>query len=97
MVAPELEKVAAADAGRVLIIKVNTDELPTLAQRGRIQSIPTMAIFFRGREIGAYRRRRSAAAIQSFSPPGARGKPTVARTGVCLLFSRVVFPGTFVT
>ncbi len=66
LVAPELEKVAAADAGRVLIIKVNTDELPALAQRGRIQSLPTLAIFFRGREVARTAGACSAAAIQSF-------------------------------
>src|SRR3954471_18982282 len=39
MVAPELEKVAAEGAGRWLVAKVNTDELPRLAQRFRISSI----------------------------------------------------------
>ena len=66
MVAPELEKVAAADAGRVLIVKVNTDALPTLAQRGRLQSIPTLTIFFREREVARTAGAHSAAAIQSF-------------------------------
>ncbi|HZP47804.1 MAG TPA: thioredoxin domain-containing protein [Vicinamibacterales bacterium] len=51
MVAPELQKVAARQAGRVLVVKVNTDELADLGQRFGIRSIPTLAIFSGGREV----------------------------------------------
>ena len=51
MVAPELQKVAARQAGKVLVVKVNTDEQQELGFRFRIQSIPTLAIFAGGKEV----------------------------------------------
>jgi thioredoxin 2 len=51
MVAPELKKVASRQAGRVIVLKVNTDELSDLGQRFGIRSIPTMAVFSGGREV----------------------------------------------
>jgi thioredoxin 2 len=51
MVAPELQKVAARQAGKVLIIKVNTDEVQDLGMRHGIRSIPTLAVFADGREV----------------------------------------------
>jgi thioredoxin 2 len=51
MVAPELEKVARAAAGEFLVVKVDTEALPALAQRYRISSIPTMAVLRGGREL----------------------------------------------
>jgi thioredoxin 2 len=51
MVAPELEKVAARNAGRWLVAKVNTDALGDLGQRFGIRSIPTLAVFAGGREV----------------------------------------------
>lgn len=50
MVAPEIEKLALARKGRAVVVKVNTDELPTLGQRHAIASIPTVAVFHHGRE-----------------------------------------------
>jgi thioredoxin 2 len=50
MVAPELQKVAGRQAGRVIVIKVNTDALPDLGERFGIRSIPTLAVFAGGRE-----------------------------------------------
>lgn len=50
MVAPELEKVASESRGRVIIAKVDTDANRELGTRFRIESIPTLARFDRGRE-----------------------------------------------
>ena len=50
MVAPEVAKVAARRAGRAIVIKVNTDEVPELGERFGIRSIPTLAVFAGGRE-----------------------------------------------
>jgi thioredoxin 2 len=50
MVAPELKKVAASHAGRVLIVKVNSDELGDVAGRHGIRSIPTLVRFDGGKE-----------------------------------------------
>ena len=66
MVAPELEKVAASNAGRFVVVKVNTDVLPELGERFRIRSIPTMAIFEEGRETSRTTGAMPAAQIESF-------------------------------
>lgn len=50
MVAPELEKLARSKAGKVVVVKLNTDEVPAVAARFGIQSIPTMVLFQGGRE-----------------------------------------------
>lgn len=66
MVGPELAKVAARSAGRWLIVKVNTDALADLGERFRIRSIPTMAVFAAGREVGRTAGARPAADIEAF-------------------------------
>ena len=65
MVAPELEKVAARRAGQIIVAKVNTDAVPDLGQRLRIQSIPTLAIFAGGREVARTAGARPAADIEA--------------------------------
>ena len=66
MVAPELVKVAARQAGRWLIVKVNTDALNDLGQRYGIRSIPTLAVFAGGREVARTAGARPAADIEAF-------------------------------
>ncbi len=66
MVAPELVRVASANAGRYLVVKVNTDQLQELGGRYRIQSIPTMSVFVGGREAGRTSGARPAADIEAF-------------------------------
>ncbi len=66
MVAPELERVAASNAGRYVVVKVNTDAVPELGDRYGIRSIPTMAVFDKGREIGRTAGARPAADIEAF-------------------------------
>ncbi len=66
MVAPELEKVAARAAGRFLVAKVNTEALPALGERFAIRSIPTMAVYSRGREVARTTGARPAAEIEAF-------------------------------
>jgi len=66
MVAPELAKVASRNAGRYLILKVDTDALPDLGARFGIRSIPTMAVFVGGREAARTAGARPAADIEAF-------------------------------
>jgi thioredoxin 2 len=66
MVAPELEKVAARNAGRWLVVKVNTDVCTDLGERFGIRSIPTMAVFSGGREVTRTAGARPAAEIERF-------------------------------
>ena len=66
MVAPELKKVAARQAGKAIVIKVNTDELPDLGQRFGIRSIPTLAVFAGGKELARESGARPAEEIEAF-------------------------------
>jgi thioredoxin 2 len=66
MVAPELAKVAERHAGRWLVVKVNTDVLSDLGDRFGIRSIPTLAVFFGGREVARTAGARPAADVERF-------------------------------
>ena len=66
MVAPELQKVAARQAGRMIVVKVNTDELSDLGQRFNIRSIPTLAVFAGGKEAARTTGARPASEIEAF-------------------------------
>lgn len=66
MVAPELEKVAARNAGRWLVVKVNTDVCTDLGERFSIRSIPTLAVFSDGREVARTSGARPAADVERF-------------------------------
>lgn len=66
MVAPELQRVAAANAGRYVIAKVNTDAVPELGERFRIRSIPTMSVFHGGRQLASAAGARAAPDIEAF-------------------------------
>lgn len=66
MVAPEMEKVAAANRGKLVVAKVNTQALPGLGNRFEIRSIPTMAVFAEGREVDRTAGARPAPAIEAF-------------------------------
>jgi thioredoxin 2 len=72
MVAPELEKVAARQAGHLLVIKVNTDVLSDVGQRFGIRSIPTLAVFNGGREVARTAGARPAAEIEAFAAQATR-------------------------
>jgi thioredoxin 2 len=66
MVVPELDKIAHETAGRLLVAKVNTEEVPSLAQRSRITAIPTMALFKNGIEVARQAGAMPAPAIRKF-------------------------------
>jgi thioredoxin 2 len=66
MVAPELEKVARSNAGRYLVVKVNTEVLKDTAAAFRIQSIPTLALVHGGRELQRVAGAMPAPAIEAF-------------------------------
>jgi len=66
MVAPELARIAAEGLGKWLVVKVNTEELPALAQRFHISGIPTLALFQGGREVARQSGAMPAAAIRQF-------------------------------
>lgn len=49
MVAPEVVQAAATLAGRALVVKVDTEKLPQLAQRYRVAGIPNFVVFRAGK------------------------------------------------
>jgi thioredoxin 2 len=66
MVAPELERIASANAGHILVAKVNTQDQPGLANAFQVMSIPSLAIFHQGRVVSRIQGARPAADIQRF-------------------------------
>lgn len=51
MVAPVVEEIAAQYAGKVKVVKMNTDENPQIASTYGIRSIPTLMIFKEGQRV----------------------------------------------
>ncbi|HVE73594.1 MAG TPA: thioredoxin [Mycobacteriales bacterium] len=51
MVAPVLEEIAAENADKIAVVKVNIDENPGAARDYQIMSIPTMAVFSGGKVV----------------------------------------------
>jgi thioredoxin 2 len=66
MVSPALEQIANERAGRLKLVKVNTDEAPTLSQRFGIRGIPTLVMLVHGREIARSVGAQPAAALRSW-------------------------------
>jgi thioredoxin 1 len=62
MLSPVLDEIAAEQAGRIKVAKINIDENPALASRFRIQSIPTLLYFAGGQvrqqTVGAVSKKR---------------------------------------
>lgn len=51
MVSPALETLARERAGRIKLVKVNVDNSPLTQAQFRVQSIPTLIIFDKGRTV----------------------------------------------
>lgn len=51
MIAPAVEELASTYAGRAKVGKVNIDDYPQIAQRYRINSIPTVLVFKNGEAV----------------------------------------------
>jgi thioredoxin 1 len=50
MLAPALDEIAVAQAGRFKVVKINVDDNPVLAGRYEIRSVPTL-LYFAGGEV----------------------------------------------
>src|SRR5204863_8149197 len=66
MVAPEFVKLAKETAGKFVIGKVNTEEVPSLSQRFQITAIPTMMVFHNGLEKARQAGAMPAPALRKF-------------------------------
>lgn len=51
MVSPVVDEIAEQYSGQVKVVKVNTDENPTVASQYGIRSIPTLMIFKEGQRV----------------------------------------------
>ena len=51
MVAPVVEEISEQYDGQVKVVKVNTDENPSVASQYGIRSIPTLMIFKEGQRV----------------------------------------------
>jgi len=51
MVAPVVDEVASEYEGLVKVVKLNTDQNPTVASHYGIRSIPTLMVFKGGRQV----------------------------------------------
>jgi thioredoxin 2 len=65
-VAPQIDEVARRNAGRLVVVKVNTDLVQDVAARMRIQSIPTLAVFAGGHEAARSSGAMGADQIEAF-------------------------------
>ena len=66
MMAPEFAKAAASLKGRARLAKLNTEDHPEIASRTRIQGIPALVLYAKGREIARLAGARPAADIVAF-------------------------------
>ena len=65
-IAPALEKIAEQYEGNLVVGKVNIDEVPELAQRERIEVIPTLVLYHKGQAVGSIVGPGSKAEIAAF-------------------------------
>lgn len=63
---PLLEKVTAANAPRVRLVKIDVDKNTALAQQFRIQSIPTVYAFLNGQPVDGFQGALSERELQAF-------------------------------
>jgi thioredoxin 2 len=64
--APEFVKAAKTLQGRARLAKLNTEDNPAIAQRARIQGIPALVLYRRGREVARLAGARPASDIVAF-------------------------------
>jgi thioredoxin 1 len=63
MVAPVLDSIAAEQAGRVDLVKINVDENPRTVQKFGVLHVPTVTVFSGGKVVSQVIGARSKAAL----------------------------------
>jgi putative thioredoxin len=66
---PVLEQVASEQAGKVKVVKVNTDENQDLAQQFQIRGIPAVKLFRNGRVVDEFVGAQPLAGVRAFLEP----------------------------
>jgi putative thioredoxin len=66
MLGPVLDQIAGEFAGRVRVVKLNTDEEPAVAGRYGIRSIPAVKLFHGGKVVGEFVGAQPAGAVRTF-------------------------------
>jgi thioredoxin 2 len=54
IIAPVVDDVAHAHAGKVVVLKVDSDQAPHLSQKYDVRGIPTLLVFRNGKEAGRH-------------------------------------------
>lgn len=54
IIAPIVDELAQAHAGKIVVLKVDSDQSPHLSQRFDIRGIPTLLVFHNGKESGRH-------------------------------------------
>lgn len=54
MAAPHVKTLAADQAGQAVVLKVDTERHPSLAQRYQVQGIPNFVVFNHGRKVAQH-------------------------------------------
>ena len=65
-IAPAYEKIAHQYADRLVVAKVNIDDVPDLARQERIEVIPTLVLYHKGESLGSIVAPESKARIDEF-------------------------------
>jgi thioredoxin 2 len=66
MAAPIVDRIAHESAGRLLVLKLNSDDHPDASRRARVQGIPTFLVFRDGKEVARQTGLASPAALRSW-------------------------------
>jgi putative thioredoxin len=66
---PALEQVETELTGRVLLVKINSDQNPELSTRFKVRSIPLVLLFRDGKPVDQFVGARTAAQIKAFLDP----------------------------
>jgi thioredoxin 2 len=81
MVSPELEKLAAERAGRLKLVKVNSDDAPRLSQRFQVQAIPTLLVMRDGKVLANQVGAAPARVLRTWLDQALAGEPAAAQRG----------------
>ena len=81
MVSPELEKLAAERAGRLKLVKVNSDDAPRLSQRFQVQAIPTLLVMRDGKVLANQVGAAPARVLRTWLDQALASEPAAAQRG----------------